>query len=330
MKITPVKNYKAPKYAAKIAAVLALTAAASGCLGPQTSGAAASYETTPSVTENTNTVKLNGGADTDTTKPAETDCPELEGTIPSPEYTELEGDVAVPTDPDNCKPEVTTSVAAAGFIGLKDIINFFKGGGDKEPNVRLEGDVPMMTDDEDEEDYLEGMVPALTDDGEDEIIELAGDVAVEDEYEYPIDIYFAKYCSYELEYATETLEGDLMPINYDRDTPELESGQFRQHYTYTRELPGSEPGNEKYEDLNISFVSTDSELWERISASPEFQKVSGGYVSDKSYSGETPFGGIVLNEGRLLLIGVDYNDEPLSEEFCKDLVSDLLAKGVIK
>ena len=213
MKITPVKDYKAPKYAAGIAALVAITASSAGCV--QNSGAAMTYNTTePAYTD----TELAGAAETweDTTAAAsnlnnkpDSTCTGTGCDTTKPvttEDTQLEGGVAVP-----CETTAVTGLGSIFSVAANVIKNIFT-----EEDPKLEGDVPMYTD----VTELDGDV-AVT---EEEITELAGDVEVPEEdcrgYEYakdnletirsgfPTAELLPQYETYEVEYPTET-EGTI-------------------------------------------------------------------------------------------------------------------------
>ena len=220
MKISPVKNYKRPEYAIKLAALLTATASLSGCVegGLQTSGAAATFESdragagAPACTEAS-------AADTTTaaatmSKSTTTTTTEMTTPFSSIEEAELAGDVAVINETMQTKddPALFTAVAvtATTTAAVATTVTSTTTPAPTEVEITedfmLEGEPAV---DEDEYDSLDpvGIVPAYTDDDcqlagdvpepvdtDDEIIELEGDVAapeVDFEEEIPDDYILA-------------------------------------------------------------------------------------------------------------------------------------------
>lgn len=142
MKIKPVKNYKKPNYAVKLASVIAVAGALTGCTTTQTAG-----ETTV-VTENG---KGESVSYVDTTAATE---------------VQLDGDVVVESEPES---DADTEVQLDGDVVVEE-----EPESDTDSEVVFDGDIVMEQD----EPIMPGWVESEEDVSINEEPELAGDVAV--------------------------------------------------------------------------------------------------------------------------------------------------------
>lgn len=287
MKITPMKDYKAPKYAVGIAALVAMTASATGCV--QNAADAMTYETELTYTD----VELAGMEET-----SEETAPPVSDLKNTPEAT------CTDSDCDTTSPAETIAVVGAGSI-FSAAANVIKGvfGGER---PKLEGDVPMYTDD----------------------TELAGDV--EAPMDDTDDIIFAREYAGEFYEAFRNKVSGAISVNmFSGSEQPISANNFIVHCTYADIPRRNEEGIELDNGLEISFVEKDSALWEKISSEQGWDKVYGGFISNSAEireSAEEKY----HYETRKLIIGVDDYYTELSEDFSEAVVSDLFAKGFIK
>ena len=354
MKISPLKDYKAPKYAAKIAALLAVTAAVSGCAEkPRLEGDVPS----PAYNETTDAVQTAPAAVTI----SETENTIAEGTVVTTTedeivHTQLEGGVSVPDD--------TTVVIGAGSIlsalgALKDKLF-----GSEKPV--LMGDVPNTEDrptgldgvidaPETDEPELMGKIPAT----EDTEPELLGDVDVPqftDTTEPPETMGVAPadtddYPELEGEPAVFTeeiieLAGDVPAYSEERDpmtdfaydaAPMLEKALGKDLYDVTAreemyyrsyEIDGVlfetrtylSFGSGKNKVIYIAFFVRGSEFDTCLSADKNTTKVGEGFVFDPDKK----------KKELVLFVPYDYYTNPLEQSVCDGIAADLKDKGFIK
>ena len=356
MKISPLKDYKAPKYAAKIAALLAVTAAVSGCAEspkPNVKG----LMPTPAYKETTN---ADGNAPEAVSLPV-TDEPDAEVTTVTTtgkeiECTRLEGGVVVPDD--------TTAVIGVGSIlsalgALKDKLF-----GSEKPV--LMGDVPNTEDrptgldgvisaPETDEPELMGKIPAT----EDTEPELLGDVDVPqftDTTEPPETMGVAPadtddYPELEGEPAVFTeeiieLAGDVPAYSEERDpmtdfaydaAPMLEKAlgkdlydvtareeMYYRSYTIDGVLFETRTylsfGSGKNKVIYIAFFVRGSEFDTCLSADKNTTKVGEGFVFDPDKK----------KKELVLFVPYDYYTNPLEQSVCDGIAADLKDKGFIK
>lgn len=360
MKISPLKDYKAPKYAAKIAALLAVTAAVSGCaetpkpdIDPKVNG----LMPTPVYKETSDAVQTDP---VEVTLTEEND-PVIAGTVTTTarvgtDFTELAGDVAVPDD--------TTAVIGVGSIlsalgALKDKLF-----GSEKPV--LMGDVPNTEDrptevegvisaPETDEPELMGKIPAT----EDTEPELLGDVDVPqftDTTEPPETMGVAPadtddYPELEGEPAVFTeeiieLAGDVPAYSEERDpmtdfaydaAPMLEKALGKDLYDVTaREemyyrsymIDGVlfetrtylSFGSGKNKVIYIAFFVRGSEFDTCLSADKNTTKVGEGFVFDPDKN----------KKELVLFVPYDYYINPLEQSVCDGIAADLKDKGFIK
>ena len=354
MKISPLKDYKAPKYAAKIAALLAVTAAVSGCAEkPRLEGDVPS----PAYNETTDAVQTAPAAVTI----SETENTIAEGTVVTTTedeivHTQLEGGVSVPDD--------TTAVVGVGSIlsalgALKDKLF-----GSEKPV--LMGDVPNIEDrptgldgvidaPETDEPELMGKIPAT----EDTEPELLGDVDVPqftDTTEPPETMGVAPadtddYPELEGEPAVFTeeiieLAGDVPAYSEERDpmtdfaydaAPMLEKALGKDLYDVTAreemyyrsyEIDGVlfetrtylSFGSGKNKVIYIAFFVRGSEFDTCLSADKNTTKVGEGFVFDPDKK----------KKELVLFVPYDYYINPLEQSVCDGIAADLKDKGFIK
>ena len=349
MKISPLKDYKTPKYAARIAALVAVTAAASGCV--QNAGAAMTTEGDTHTSVSDNATALAGDVEAIEETTTQTCEPHTEGTVVTTteeeiENTQLEGDVAVPDE--------TTAILGAGsiFSAIGAIKDKLFGTGQPElmgdvPNIEdpdtepeIMGKIPAYTEEpviegvieapecidkpeQPEPPVSEGVAPAITDD----YPELEGDVPAPDE-DLPDDYVFAKYCCDELYYALESSghNGTLICNDFDAVSGgKSNADSIPSHLTYEYY---TDDDKDALVPVDISFVLKDSDTWKNISGASGWTKVNGGYVRSAETDGYAVTEKMHI-ERKLLLIGVDDYSTELTSDFCNALVSDLAEKGVI-
>ncbi len=357
MKISPLKDYKAPKYAAKIAALLAVTAAVSGCAEkPRLEGDVPS----PAYNETTDAVQTAPAAVTI----SETENTIAEGTVVTTTedeivHTQLEGGVSVPDD--------TTAVIGVGSIfsalgALKDKIF-----GTEKPE--LMGDVPNIEDPDPEPDIMgkipmpqdtepdfEGEVPEPFDTTEPELL---GDVDVPqftDTTEPPETMgvapaYTDDHPELEGEPAVFTeeiieLAGDVPAYSEERDpmtdfaydaAPMLEKALGKDLYDVTAreemyyrsyEIDGVlfetrtylSFGSGKNKVIYIAFFVRGSEFDTCLSADKNTTKVGEGFVFDPDKK----------KKELVLFVPYDYYTNPLEQSICDGIAADLKDKGFIK
>lgn len=326
MKITPIKEYKTPKYAAKAAALLAVTASASGCIGPVLSGAAVPPETTTTpasatyeTTSSDETINLNATTEDTTISGTVTTVTEEEI-----ECTELAGDVPAPTDT-TTEAVGIGSVFSAAIGKIKSIL-----GGDETEHPRLEGDVPMITDEPeiegdvyapevtDDDTGIGGLVPATSETEEEFWLE--GDVEAPTE-DMPDDFYFANYCCDAL---YDALEGYCSSIIF-HDPDNVDNLNLSDDLSF----PAQWECVFKDFFMEITFVRKDSGIGKSIAAAENWNDVAGGGLFDAKSLKKTSDMSGNYEIRYILAVFVDDYDTDLTEEFCNALVSDLELKGVI-
>ena len=342
MKISPLKDYKTPKYAAKAAALLAVTAAVSGCAEspkPDVKG----LTPTPAYKETSDAVQTDP---VEVTLTEEND-PVIAGTVTTTarvgtDFTELAGDVAVPDD--------TTAVIGAGSIlsalgALKDklfgsekpvlmgdvpnteepepeIMGKIPATEDTEPELLGDVDVPQFTDTTEPPETM-GVAPADTDDypeleGEpavftEEIIELAGDVPAYSEERDPMTDF-----AYD---AAPMLEKALGKDLYDVTAREE---MYYRSYTIDGVLFETRTylsfGSGKNKVIYIAFFVRGSEFDTCLSADKNTTKVGEGFVFDPDKK----------KKELVLFVPYDYYTNPLEQSVCDGIAADLKDKGFIK
>ncbi|MBQ9482959.1 MAG: hypothetical protein IJU82_02105 [Ruminiclostridium sp.] len=332
MKISPLKDYKAPKYAAKIAALLAVTAAVSGCKGPVLGGAAPMPEHTT-----TTPAPAAGQSAPAAVTLSETEKPTPEGTVVTTteeeiECTQLDGDVAVSAD--------TTAVIGAGSIisalgAIKDrlfgskqpeLIGDVPNIEDPENELELMGKVAMTTDPEPE---LMGDVPELTDTTEkpDTEPELEGEpaVATDDPPELMGDVpAYSERLDNMIDYSEKAIP--LFEKAFGKDLYSVTSKDEMYYRTYEIDDILFEMrtylnfGNGKNNVIYIAFFVRGSELDNALQNDKRSIAVGEGYMLDFDEAGKN----------MLLLIPYDYYLEPLEQSVCDGIAAGLKDKGYLK
>ena len=332
MKISPLKDYKTPKYAAKAAALLAVTAAVSGCAEtpkPDVKG----LMPTPAYKETSDAVQTDP---VEVTLTEEND-PVIAGTVTTTacvgtDFTELAGDVAVPDD--------TTAVIGAGSVisvlsALKDklfgnekpvlmgdvpnteepepeLMGKIPATEDTEPELLGDVDVPQFTDTTeppDTEPELEGEPAVFTE----EIIELAGDVPAYSEERDPMTD-FAYDAAPMLEKALGkdlydvTAREEMYYRSYEIDGVLFET---RTYFSF---------GSGKNKVIYIAFFVRGSEFDTCLSADKNTTKVGEGFVFDPDKN----------KKELVLFVPYDYYINPLEQSVCDGIAADLKDKGFIK
>ncbi|MBR5090111.1 MAG: hypothetical protein IK093_11855 [Ruminiclostridium sp.] len=327
MKISHLKDYKAPKYAARIAAVLAVAAAVSGCKGPVIEG-------TAPMPENTTTTPAPAAAKPDpaaVTLPV-TEKPTTEGTVVTTTEdeiacTQLEGDVAVPDD--------TTAVVGVGsiFSALGAIKDRIFGGGQPE----LMGDVPN-TEEPDPEPELMGKV-AMTRDTEPEFEGVVPEPVdtTAPELEGSIEVNTDDYPMLEGDVPAYSERFDSMIDYSERSVPLFEKAFGKEMYfvntndeMYYRTYEIGDIlfemrtyldfGNGKNKVIYIAFFVRGSELDNALQNDKRSVAVGEGYILDFDKAGKNI----------LLFVPYDYHEKPLEQSVCDGIASGLKEKGLLK
>ena len=344
MKITPIKNYKRPEYALKIAALMTAAVSLSGCTERGT------------VTESSVPVTEQNGAGSQITSPASQSKVSYATPTVAPETTNFSGTVttvsesaAVTTTPAEISDsgisgakvmyssEKSAALSAAGIITSAAVTTAVTSTTTSVPEteiVELDGDVEIPVELEGEpaidEDDLNpvGIVPCGTDDYC-EPVELAGDVAFIPDHNDPqifsgeyLD-YFAEVCCSHFytafgklgfESEVEIYEGSPdNRITFRSDN--IEISQFVRSVIYL-----TKDGETKR--INIVFINADSEEAQTLAETEDITVLDGGYYTDNA----SDSGG---NDANALFLAVPDFNYPLSEEFGNALAEDLAEKGII-
>ncbi|MBQ3841763.1 MAG: hypothetical protein II820_03615 [Ruminiclostridium sp.] len=334
MKITPVKNYKKPMYAIKLAALVTAAASLSGCaeriLQPsgmmetrEPEGAGAQVTTTSAET----TTVLSSADTTKTTTTSATT--EVTTTVEDITCVEIGGDVAVETEETRknvglglfTAAAVTTTVAAT-VSETPPETEITELAGDVPEPLELEGE-PVI----DEEDLNPvGIVPAYIDD---DIIELEGDVeapTVDFEEEIPNDYILADSYEDKLKKAFEQIDGIFERIDgdYPFNTDHLMT--YGDNFIYARYMYA--PYEKEKPPLYITFVSA---------GTPEYDSINNNEstrITDYAFMREMNIGEDKVNVVILVENSFDYVDNYAQgkeiPDICADLVNALEAKGIIQ
>lgn len=342
MDIRPVKNYKKPVYAIKLAALLTAAASLSGCAERGT------------VTESAVPLTEQNGAGSQMTRPALQSQTSYATPTVAPETTTFSGTVttvsetaAVTTTPAEISDsgisgakvmyssEKSAALSAAGIITSAAVTTaaastttsvpeteILELDGDVEIPVELEGEPAI---DEDDLDPV-GIVPAFTDD---EIIELAGDVAFIPDHNEPenlsgdyLDFFADAYCSYFY-----TAFGKL---GYDSEV-EIYEGSTDNRLTFrTDSIEISQfvrsviclSKDDEIRRINIVLIKADSEEANTLAKTENITVLDGGYYTENAADSNG-------NDTNALFIAVPDFNYPLTEEFGNALAADLAEKGII-
>ena len=341
MKISPLKDYKAPKYAAKIAALLAVTAAVSGCAEspkPDVKG----LMPTPAYKETTDAVQTDP---VEVTLTEEND-PVIAGTVTTTgkeiECTKLDGGIVVPDDT-TAVVGVVSILSALGALKDKlfgsekpvlmgdvpnteepepELMGKIPATEDTEPELLGDVDVPQFTDTTEPPETM-GVAPADTDDypeleGEpavftEEIIELAGDGPAYSEERDPMTD-FAYDAAPMLEKA---LGKDLYDVTA-REEMYYRSYEIDGVLFETRTYLSFGSGKNKV--IYIAFFVRGSEFDTCLSADKNTTKVGEGFVFDPDKK----------KKELVLFVPYDYYTNPLEQSVCDGIAADLKDKGFIK
>ena len=357
MKVSPVKNYKKPEYALKIAALLTAAASVSGCSERilQTSGAAATYDTEPtgagaSAVTDASTAETTAAASSTTTTAAST---EITTTFGSVEETELAGDVAVIDETVQTKEDpalftkvaVTTTVAATTVTTTTTTIAPAATEVEITEDFMLEGEPAV---DEDEYDSLDpvGIVPAYTDDDcrlagdvpepvdtDDEIIELEGDVAapeVDFEEEIPDDYILAnRYENSLADECTKAFKDTEISCQLERiDRYEPNDMEYLMNDGNTvinaRYLLTSEKKNASF---YITFAERGSSVYKELDLNKKEKLADYVYMRGMELNGQKVKAVIIVFDSFEFAYNYAYNIE--TPDVCVEMFKALITEGLV-